>query len=43
MKRQWSPGELADCFSMRGEDHELLANKTGATRLGFAVLLIFFQ
>jgi TnpA family transposase len=43
MKRNWSETELAQHFSLSFDEFELLANKAGATRLGFAVLLKFFQ
>src|SRR5207248_11336380 len=42
MKRQWTRDELADHWTLAPEELELLANKTGATRLGFAVLLKAF-
>jgi TnpA family transposase len=43
MRRQWTPDELAESWSLRPEDKALLGNKSGATRLGFAVLLKCFQ
>lgn len=43
MKRDWSAEELAEHWTFLPGERELLANKTGATRLGFAVLLKFFQ
>jgi len=43
MKRQWTAGELAEHWTLAGGDGNLLANKTGATRLGFALLLKHFQ
>jgi hypothetical protein len=39
MKRQWTRDELADHWTLAPTELELLANKTGATRLGFVVLL----
>jgi len=42
MKRQWTRDELADHWTLAAKELELLANKTGATRLGFAVLLKVF-
>jgi hypothetical protein len=39
MKRQWTRDELAEHWALTPKELELLANKTGATRLGFAVLL----
>ncbi len=43
MKRQWANEELVEHWSLDVEDRALLGNKTGATRLGFAVLLKFFR
>ena len=43
MKQFWHPDELAHHWMVSGEEHALLANKTGATRLAFAVLLKAFQ
>ena len=43
MKRQWQLDELIEHFTLESHELDLLANKSGATRLGFAVLLKFFQ
>jgi len=43
MKRQWEPEELIEQWAFLPMDQMLLANKTGPTRLGFAVLLLFFH
>jgi len=43
MKRQWEAEELLEHWTLNVEELALLGNKTGATRLGFAVLLKFFQ
>ena len=43
MKRTWSPDELITHFTLLPDEVALLGNKTGATRLGFAVLLKAFQ
>ncbi|MEK6570123.1 MAG: DUF4158 domain-containing protein, partial [Bacteroidota bacterium] len=43
MKRLWQAEELVEHFTLLPEESTLLANKTGSTRLGFAVLLKFFQ
>ena len=43
MKRQWEPEELIEQWTLLPTDQMLLANKTGPTRLGFAVLLLYFQ
>jgi hypothetical protein len=42
MKRQWTGDELADHWTLGPTEHALLANKSDATRLGFAVLLKAF-
>ncbi len=36
-------GDIEDRWTLRAADRALLGNKTGATRLGFAVLLKLFQ
>ena len=43
MKRDWNADELAKHWTLLSGEKPLLANKTGAMRLGFAVLLKFFQ
>lgn len=43
MKRQWTADELAEHWTLHPQELDLLANKSGATRLGFAVLLKYFQ
>ena len=43
MKRQWTPDELAEHWTLHPHDLDLLANKSGPTRLGFALLLKYFQ
>lgn len=43
MKRSWTAQELGTHWTLLSDEHELLANKSGATRLGFALLLKFFQ
>jgi hypothetical protein len=42
MKRQWTRDELAEHWTLLPEELKLLANKTGATHLGFALLLKAF-
>ena len=37
MKRQWDIEELIEHFTLIQEDLDLLANKSGPTRLGFAL------
>ncbi len=43
MRREWEPDELIACWTLVEADQELVANKSGATRLGFALLLKFFE
>jgi hypothetical protein len=43
MKRQWTADELAEHWTLSPYEVDLLANKSGATRLGFALLLKYFQ
>jgi TnpA family transposase len=43
MKRQWDIEELIEQFTVVPDELHLLGNKTGATRLGFAILLKYFQ
>jgi hypothetical protein len=43
MKRDWNADELAEHWTLLSCEKPLLANKIGPTRLGFAVLLKFFQ
>ena len=43
MKRNWELEELIDCFTIMPNELALLGNKTGETRLGFMILLKFFQ
>ncbi len=43
MKRQWMPEELIEQWTLLPRDLALLANKAGPTRLGFSVLLLYFQ
>ena len=43
MKRQWTADDLVEHWTLASGDTALLANKSGATRLGFAVLLKYFQ
>jgi Domain of unknown function (DUF4158) len=43
MRRQWETEDLIDQWTLHAEERVLLGNKTGATRLGFAVLLKYFQ
>ncbi len=43
MKRNWTTEELVEHWTLLPKELELMGNKTGPTRLGFAVLLKFFQ
>ena len=43
VRRDWQPEELIASWTLVDRDWELVANKTGATRLGFALLLKFFE
>jgi len=43
MRPEWEPEELVACWTLVDADWELVANKAGATRLGFALLLKFFE
>jgi hypothetical protein len=43
VRSEWSPEELVESWTLLGDDWERVANKSGATRLGFAVLLKFVE
>jgi hypothetical protein len=43
MERVWEPEQLIACWTLDEADWQLLVNKTGATRLGFALMLKFFD
>ena len=43
MRMEWSAEDLVAPWTLVGEDWSLVGNKTGATRLGFAVFLKFFE
>lgn len=43
MKHDWTEEELVEHWTLEPNDYHLLANKTGTTRLGCAVLLKYFQ
>src|SRR5436853_4443636 len=43
MRREWEPEELIASWTLVDDDWRLVANKAGATRLGFALLLKFFE
>ncbi len=43
MRREWEPEDLVAYWTLVDEDWRLVANKSGATRLGFVLLLKFFE
>lgn len=43
MRREWELEDLIECWTLADADRGLLGNKTGTTRLGFALLLKFFE
>lgn len=43
MKKDWHPDELAHHWSLCPDERDLLGNKSGATRLNFAILLKAFH
>lgn len=43
MRREWELEDLIECWTLDEEEFALLANKSGATRLGFALMLKFFE
>jgi hypothetical protein len=43
MRQDWHPEELERYWTLFAEECDLLGNKTGVTRLGFAILLKSFQ
>ena len=43
MRNEWELQDLIACWTLDEDDWKALANKTGATRLGFALLLKFFD
>lgn len=43
MKREWEISELQEHWTLQPSERRLLANKGGENRLGFALLLKFFQ
>ncbi|QGK70023.1 Tn3 family transposase [Allosaccharopolyspora coralli] len=43
MQREWQPDELVESWTLVGDDWRLVGNKSGSTRLGFALLLKFFE
>jgi uncharacterized protein DUF4158 len=43
VQAEWEPDELIDAWTLTGNDWDLIANKAGVTRLGFAVMLKFYE
>lgn len=43
MQREWEPEDLVAAWTLLDDDWALVANKTGHSRLGFALLLKFFE
>ncbi|MET8725151.1 Tn3 family transposase [Streptomyces misionensis] len=43
MRQEWEPEDLIEVWTLLEEDQERLRNKSGANRLGFALLLKFFE
>jgi hypothetical protein len=43
MRRDWEPEELIACWTLVDDDWRLVSNKAGATRLGFNLILKFFE
>ncbi|MFI7229381.1 DUF4158 domain-containing protein [Nonomuraea angiospora] len=43
MRSEWELEDLIECWTLDEAEVELLANKSGATRLGFALMLKFFE
>ncbi|MEM9092449.1 MAG: DUF4158 domain-containing protein, partial [Cyanobacteria bacterium P01_F01_bin.53] len=43
MQRKWENHELAEHWTIEQADHQLIRQKRGVNRLGFALLLKFFQ
>ncbi|MGW4824867.1 DUF4158 domain-containing protein [Streptomyces sp. NPDC004227] len=43
MRREWSPEDVVACWTPVGGDWDLVANKSGPTRLGFVLMLKFFE
>ncbi|MFJ1930471.1 MULTISPECIES: Tn3 family transposase [unclassified Streptomyces] len=43
MRQEWSPEDVVACWTPVDGDGDLVANKTGPTRLGFCLMLKFFE
>ena len=43
MQREWEPEELIGAWTLLDRDWQMVSNKTGPTRLGFALMLKFYE
>ena len=43
MRAEWEPDELIEAWTLVKSDWDLIAKKAGVTRLGFAVMLKFYE
>jgi hypothetical protein len=43
VRKQWDPDELIEAWTLVEADWELVGNKTGTTRLGFSLILKFYE
>ncbi|MEV4453803.1 DUF4158 domain-containing protein [Streptomyces mirabilis] len=43
MRREWSSEDVVACWTLAGSEWDLVANKSGPTRLGFVLMLEFFE
>jgi hypothetical protein len=43
MRREWEPEDVIACWTLVEDDWRLVGNKSDVTRLGFALLLKFFE
>jgi hypothetical protein len=43
VKAEWDPDELTETWTLTGDDWDLVGNKSGVTRLGFTVMLKFYE
>ncbi|MCM3925640.1 DUF4158 domain-containing protein [Frankia sp. AiPs1] len=43
VRREWSPEQLIECWTLGKGDRKLLRNKAGASRVGFALLVKYFE
>ncbi|GGY47465.1 Tn3 family transposase [Streptomyces tanashiensis] len=43
MRQEWSPEDVVACWTLVDGDWDLVANKSGPTRLGFCMMLKFFE